>query len=194
MFHPQSMYIMGNIDETKTSCSTKKSQRRIWYYICSHFHGILCFCLLFLCLLANHDNDQFFQLRKLIMCNGHAITLALVVGPTWNFICGFPLCLKAIASPTSFFASTILVVGRFVKMEFWMQWVTMVNVMTIITMLTFFIIWIYGFGCKCLKPNLFGHYFMGWPSQVQHTTPWPSYFVEKDGESPNWLAFDSSFK
>jgi hypothetical protein len=63
-----------------------------------------------------------------------------------------------------------------------------------ITMLTIFIIWIDGFGCKCLKPNLFGHSFMGWPSQVQHKTLWPSYFVEKDGESPNWLALDSSFK
>jgi hypothetical protein len=33
-------------------------------------------------LMACHASDHFFQLNKLILCNGHATTLALVIGFT----------------------------------------------------------------------------------------------------------------
>ncbi len=117
--------------------------------------------------------------------NGHATTL---VNLTWHFI----FRLKTIASFMSSFAFTILIVSRFAKMEFWLQWITMVNVMTFnATMLTFFGIWKYRFGCRCLTLvcTLLFHV----KTSISPTcgTHWPC-FSKKDGEGQKESLLTSS--
>ncbi len=50
--------------------------------------------------------DQFFQLCKLIICNGLATTLALIMSFIRNFTCGFAFNLKILTFPKSSFNQT----------------------------------------------------------------------------------------
>jgi hypothetical protein len=93
----------------------KKIQSKIQSWIYGHTYGIMCCYLFLLQFLACHVDDQIFQPSKLIMCNGHATALALVISFILSFTYGFAFRLKMISSSMSSFAFATLIVRRFMK-------------------------------------------------------------------------------
>jgi hypothetical protein len=78
----------------------------------------MCCYLFLLQLLACHVDDRFFQLSKLIMCNGHATALVLVISLVLSFTYGFAFRLKLLPPPCPLLPLLALLLDDLLKHSF----------------------------------------------------------------------------